>query len=484
MDWLLLTWATLVGDLLLRVAFAIRIVFRRVPVPTALGWLVLILLVPGLGIPVYLLVGEVRLGTRRARQYLDVAKGLEERAHVFWRSGAQDWTSDVKPYQHIARLLTGLGEMPPLIGNDLSVAAHRKEFIEALVADIDRAERWCHLLYYIWSDDDCGRMIGEAVIRAAKRSVECRVLVDAVGSKKFLRSDLPRRMKEAGARVFPALPVNPLRALFQRMDVRNHRKIAVIDGWVAWTGSHNVTDPSYGHKPRSGIGPWIDASIRVKGPAAQALEVVFLHDWQMETGEEVKEVTELLPDFPIEEGGCIVQVAPSGPVPRPDAIQEAILTTIHSARRELILTTPYFVPDDATKMALVCAARQGVTVTLVVPKKLDGRLVAAASKSYYGELLDAGVRIMEHAPGLLHSKTMTVDADLALIGSTNLDIRSFRLNFEATVFVFDSDFASHLRMLQTEYISHSKELFADDWSRRPLWPRFKENLARLASPLL
>ncbi len=484
LDWHLATWLTLLADFILRVAFAARIVFRRVPVPTALGWLVLILLVPGLGIPIYLLVGEVRLGTRRARMYLEVAKGLEERAHVFWRGGTQDWTGEVAQYRHISRLLTGLGEMPALVGNQLTVAAGRKEFISALVADIDKAERWCHLLYYIWADDDCGRIVGEAVVRAAKRSVECRVLVDAVGSKRFLRGATARCMREAGVRVVAALPVNPLRAIFQRLDIRNHRKVAVIDGWTAWTGSHNVTDPSYGHKPRSGIGPWIDASVRVEGPAAQALEIVFLHDWQMETGDEVKEITELLPDRPIEGGCCIVQVAPSGPVPRPDAIQEAILTTIHAARRELILTTPYFVPDEATKMALVCAARQGVTVTLVVPKKLDGRLVAAASKAYYDELLEAGVRIMEHAPGLLHSKTMTVDADMALIGSTNLDIRSFRLNFEATLFVFDSDFASHLRMLQTEYLSQSTEVLLPEWRKRPLWDRFKENLARLASPLL
>lgn len=484
LDWHLATWGVLLGDLALRLLLAVRVVMRRVPVPTALGWLVVILLVPGLGIPLYLLVGEVRLGARRARRYLDVAKGLEERAYVFWRGGAQDWTSEVEPYRHVARLLTGLGEMPPLVGNKLKVAADCEGFIGSLVADIDRAQRWCHLVYYIWVDDQSGARVAEAVIRAAGRGVECRVVVDAVGSKRFLRGRLARRMREAGVKVVAALPANPLRAIFQRIDIRNHRKIAVIDGWVAWTGSHNITDASYGYKPRSGIGPWIDASVRVEGPAAQALEVVFLHDWQMETREEVKEVTELLPEHPLPEGGCIVQVAPSGPVPRPDAIQEAILTTIHAARREIILTTPYFVPDEATKMALVCAARQGVTVTLVVPRKLDGRLVAAASRAYYAELLEAGVRIMEHAPGLLHSKTMTVDADMALIGSTNLDIRSFRLNFEATLFVFDSDFASHLRMLQTEYIGQSQELFTDEWSRRPFSSRFIENVARLASPLL
>ncbi|MFM9997161.1 MAG: cardiolipin synthase [Phycisphaerales bacterium] len=483
-DWQLWVWVTLLADFGLRLVFAVRIVMRRAPVPTVLSWLVVILLLPGLGIPLYVLIGEVRLGSRRVRRYLDAAKGIEEQAHVFWKSRAQNWTSDVEPYHHIARLLTGIAQMPPLVGNRITLIADTREFVRAVVKDVDGAARWCHVLTFIWAPDEFGMLLGEALIRAASRGVECRVLVDAAGSRKFLRSDLAVRMRGSGVTIVAALPVTPLRAVLARVDIRNHRKIAVIDGWVAFTGSHNVTHPSYGHKPRTGIGPWIDASVRIEGPAAQALEVVFLHDWHMESDAALPEVKDLLPEPSLPESGSIVQVVPSGPVPSPDAIQEAMLTTIYAARREIIMTTPYFVPDEAMKTALVCAARQGVNVTLVVPRKLDGRLVAAASRSHYTELLEGGVRILEHAPGLLHAKTVTIDADVALIGSTNLDIRSFRLNFEITLFVFDSDFASHMRMLQTEYIAQSKEVFADEWKARPLWPRLKENVARLASPLL
>lgn len=484
LPWHVISQIVLAADFVLRVLFAIRIVGRQAPVPTVLGWLVVLLFIPVLGVPVYLLVGEVRLGSRRLKRYASVAEGLERRAHVFWRGGAQDWTSEVEPYHHIARLLTGVGETPPLVGNQLRLVVRTDEFVASLVRDIDAAERWCHLLYYIWADDASGAAVGESLIRAASRGVECRVLVDAVGSKRFLASDTASRMRAAGVRLIEALHANPLRAMFQRIDVRNHRKIAVIDGWVAYAGSHNVTDPSYGYKPRAGIGPWIDASARIEGPAAQALEVVFLRDWQMESDEPLPPIEELLPERPVPGHGCIVQVAPSGPVPRPEAIQEAMLTTIHAARREIIITTPYFVPDEATKLALVCAARQGVAVTIVVPARLDGRIVAAAGRAHWGELLDAGVRILEHGPGLLHAKTMTIDTDVALIGSTNLDIRSFRLNFEITLFVFDSDFASHLRMMQVEYAAASREVHADEWRSRPAWPRFKENVARLASPLL
>ncbi len=484
LDWAMMTWLALGGELVLRLGLSVRVVMRRAPVPTVLSWLVVLLLLPGVGIPAYLLIGEVRLGSRRARRYRHVAADLAQRAHVFWRKGAQDWTSEVEPYRHVARLLTHLGEMPPLVGNHLELIADTRQFLAALVREIDRSDRWCHLLFYIWSDDATTRQVAEALVRAAKRGVQCRLLVDAAGSRRFLRSDTCARMRLAGVRVRASLDVSPFRALFQRIDIRNHRKIGAMDGKVAFVGSHNVTDPRYGHRPERGIGPWIDVSVRVTGPAAQALEVVFLHDWEVEGTEELAPFEERIGPPSRSTGSSIVQVVPSGPVPAPDAIHEALLTAIHAARREIIITTPYFVLDDATKLALICAVGHGVRVTVVVPARLDGRLVAAASRASYAELLEAGVRILEHGPGLLHAKTLTIDTDLALIGSANMDIRSLRLNFEATLFVFDDDFASHLRMLQMEYAGQSRELFAAEWRKRPVWWRFKEGVARLAGPLL
>ncbi len=480
----MITWTIFLTDLVVRLLLAVRVVMRRQAVPVSLAWLVVILFVPLLGLPLYLLVGEVRLGGRRHRRHREVAVGLEESAAIFWRGGAQDWTSGVGPFAPIARLGAAAGDHPPLRGNRLKLLAGTDELLDALIADIDGAQKRCHLLFYIWMAHGAGERVAEAVIRASGRGVDCRVLVDAVGSKAFLKSGLPARLRGAGVRIEAALPVNPVRMLFARLDLRNHRKLAVIDGWIAYAGSHNITDASFGVDPIRGIGPWIDASIRIEGPGAQALEVVFLRDWQLDGEEEIANAREYLPDRPIPDDGSVVQVLPTGPGAGPGLMQQALLTTIYAAREELIITTPYFVPDEATRAALASAAMRGVRVTVVVPKRIDARLVALASRSHFADLLEAGVRVMEYRAGLLHAKTLTVDRDLGLIGSANMDMRSFWLNFEVSVIIYDGEVASHLRMLQVEYMGDSDEIDPDAWRRRPVWKRLAENAARLLGPLL
>ena len=286
-------------------------------------------------------------------------------------------------------------------------------------------------------------------------------------------------------KVAAALPVNPLRMLFARLDLRNHRKIAVMDGRTAYVGSQNITDSSFGYRPLRKIGPWIDATARVEGPAAQALEVVFLRDWEIESDERLgDQLAELLPEVPVPEGGSIVHVVPSGPGDGLVALRQAVVTAIFSAREELIMTTPYFVPDDSTKDALIAAALRGVAVTVVMPKRVDGPLTGAAARSHYRDMLEAGVRIKHFRSGLLHAKTVTVDSDMAMIGSANLDMRSFTLNFEVTLFVYDTDEASLLRMLQVSYMEDSDDVFLEEWAARPAWKRLVDNTARLLGPLL
>src|ERR1041384_2860984 len=226
----------------------------------------------------------------------------------------------------------------------------------------------------------------------------------------MLRSDLPTRMIRAGVKFAAALPVNPLRMLFSRLDLRNHRKIAVIDGWTAYTGSQNIAEARFKRRSRKKTGPYIDAVPRAWGPAAQALEVVFLRDWEVESGESLGgRLEELLPERPVPQGGSVVQVAPSGPDEPPQPMREAVVTTIFAAKRELILTTPYSVPDEPSKEALIAAALRGVHVTIVVPDEHDSRFVAAAARAHFLDLIEAGVRIKHHTKGLLHSKTVTVD---------------------------------------------------------------------------
>jgi cardiolipin synthase A/B len=482
-------WPILLGlDWIVRLLLVARVIMRARPVPVTLAWMILLLFpVPFVGAAAYAIVGEVRLGSRRLRLHRALTDSFSERATVLWKARSQEWPAEFDDYKHISHLGTSVGDMPPLRGNALRLIAGSDRFVEELVADIDGAMHTVHMVMYIWMERGAGATVADAVARAARRGVRCRVLVDGVGSKRFLRSKLPERLREAGAEVAAALPVSAVRMLFARLDLRNHRKVAVIDGWTAYTGSGNITDSSFGYRPLRGIGPWIDAMVRVQGPAAKALELTFLRDWAVEADERVAErLEEMLGDAPVPEGGSIVQVVPSGPGSGPsmNAMRDALLTAIYSARRELILTTPYFVPDEATKEAIVAAALRGVAVTLVVPRKSDGVIVGAASRACYPDLLAAGVRVKEYREGLLHAKTMTIDGTVGVIGSANLDMRSFYLNFEVTLFVFDTDQASVLRMLQVEYMEQSSDLFMEQWNERPGWARALDNTARLLSPLL
>ncbi len=482
-SWLAL--GVFVADWVIRLLLAGRVVMQRRSVPATLSWLVVLLFAPVVGIVIYLLVGETRLGRHRLVDYNKVASDLSIRAAGLWAGGAEDWTQFDHPLRVVSRVARAESGMPPLKGNALKLLGDSERVLGAMIKDVDAATSHCHLLYYIWQVGGGPDEVARALMRAATRGVACRVLVDAVGSRIFLRSLIAQEMKDAGVHVSAALPVNPVRMLFARLDLRNHRKIAIIDGRIAYTGSQNMTDDLFRVSRRPGIGPWIDATVRVVGPAAHALAVIFLRDWQVDSGEQIADLENYLPGHEERAGeGSVCQVLASGPGQSPDAIHRALLTTIFAAREELIMTTPYFVPDEAMLAALVAAAQRGVQVTIVLPRKIDAPLVAMASRSSINDLLQAGVRIMFHTHGLLHSKTVTVDRTLGLIGSANLDMRSFWLNFEATLIVYDTDFASMLRWMQMGHIASSKPVDPRRWKQRSRAVRLVENIARLLGPLL
>ena len=275
-----------------------------------------------------------------------------------------------------------------------------------------------------------------------------------------------------------------VRLLFVRPDLRMHRKIAVIDGAVAYTGSLNLADPRFFNQS-AGVGQWVDAMVRVQGPAVSVLALTFLEDWALETGENLDDIrtnpsVRLLP----EAGPAVVQVVPSGPDQRIEAIEQVVLLAIYSATRELVLTTPYFVPSESLLTALLTAAARGVQVTLIVPAKVDSRLVRFASQAHQVDLLAAGVRVALFQDGLLHTKSITVDDRFSLFGSLNLDPRSLRLDFEITLVVYDAAFTRALRQLQQNYLDRSKLLDAETVNARLAVERFAEDTARLAGPLL
>jgi cardiolipin synthase len=320
------------------------------------------------------------------------------------------------------------------------------------------------------------------------------VLLDAIGSRSFLTGSTAKVMQEAGIHIQEALPSGIIKAFFARIDIRNHRKIVVIDGRIAYTGSQNMVDP-YVFRQDAGVGNWIDVMVRVQGPVVESLAGTFINDWFLETDiqniklrslhediDRVRKIGDVHRQEPV--GRTAVQLVPSGPGFTSDAIHSLLLTTIYAARKELILTTPYFIPDDALLTALKSASLRGVDVTVIIPAKNESRLAEYATRALFDELIQAGVHLKLFQGGFLHSKTITVDGDFALFGSVNLDMRSFWLNFEATLFIYDPDVCMKLLTLQRTYMRSCIDLDLRQFDARSPFERFKEKAVLLIGPLL
>lgn len=459
--------------------YGLRVISRRRPVGVSLAWLVVIVVVPYLGAVVYQLFGERRLGERRVQRMRWLLPRYLRQIETLQPAAAIDWQRHGEPCQALHDLAVATVGPPGLAGNRMRLCDDSVTALRELARDVERARRSVHLEFYIWHPGGAADDVCTALRAAAQRGVPCRVLLDALGSAAFLASQACSELRAAGVRVVAALPVRPWRALFVRADHRLHRKLAVLDGEVAYTGSQNLVDPRH-FKTDGPTGPWVDVMARVEGPIVAALGAVFEADWELETGEHLAAVSAA----PVAVAAVDAQVVPSGPGFAEDAIHQMLLMAIYSARRRLVLTTPYFVPDDSLLLALRSAALRGVRVTVIVPARVDSLLVRLASRANFAELLRSGVELALFRDGLLHSKTITIDDEVAVLGSVNLDMRSMWLNFELSLFVYDRDFTARLRDLQQRYLARSDLLELAQWRKRPWLARLCENTALLCGPLL
>jgi cardiolipin synthase len=458
---------------------------RRRPVGVLLAWMAIILSVPVLGSLIYLVVGESRISRKYLKRGLSIQSQYANWKQTLCARANVDWT-DVSPQamalQNQARTVTGF---PALQGNRLELLQDADEVFRSLIGAIARSRRSCHLEFYIWYAGGLADELLEAVIAAARRGVVCRLLLDALGSKPFLRSAAVGRLKDAGVELAVALPVGLFTTLVTRADLRNHRKLAVIDGEVAWTGSQNLVDPRF-FKQDEGVGQWVDAMFRIEGPVVEALGGLFINDWEVAAGAGLDslEVTDVRPVTVPDPGPVPVQVIPSGPIPQPLAILQMILGAFYAAQRELIITTPYFVPDESVLNALLSAAHRGVKVILLLPATNDSWLVDLAGKAVFADLLEAGVQIAAFKGGLLHTKSITVDGEFALFGSVNMDMRSLWLNFELSLLIYDREATALIRRMQQGYLDDSDPVSLNEWGQRTFKQRFLENAVHLLAPLL
>lgn len=476
------TWFGVFLHVALQVFFIGRALLRpqREP-PARLAWVVVIMVAPIVGMILYVLFGETNLGRGRIARLRAAIKQLPSYAEV---ANDEDAIEAEAPPHLAALFVVGktISGFPAVDGNRAALLPDSASVIDAIVADIDAAEDHVHLLFYIWLADGSGLKVVDAAIRAARRGVIVRAMADDLGSRAMIRSKHWAAMAAAGVRLVAALPIGfaLLRPLRGRIDMRNHRKIVVVDNRITYCGSQNCADAAFAVKAK--YAPWVDLMCRFTGPVVRQNQHLFASDWMAHTQEDL---SPLVSAPPIEHSdGFVAQVIGTSAAVRSTGMPEVFDALIYSARHELIATTPYFVPDEPIQAALCASARRGVETHLVLPKRNDSWIVAAASQSYYHELLAAGVRIHEYRPGLLHAKSLTIDGEVTLIGSANIDRRSFELNFENNILLSDSALTRAIRARQLSYIAESDAVALETVASWSLRRRLRNNTIAMFGPVL
>lgn len=442
-----------------------------------IGWVAVILFLPLIGVIAYLFLGETSIGRDRVHK-------LEAAEQYFRKTDdasviATDLTEDDET---LFRLLHSINGFAPVKGNTVELTKDSDATIASLVADIDAATETVHLSFYIWLDDHNGGLVSDAVIRAAQRGVTCRIVIDALGSRAFVDSDRWKAMKNAGAHTRVALDDIPRigKVAIRRVDLRNHRKIVVIDDAIAYCGSQNCADPAF--LPKKKYAPWVDVFFRCTGPIVAQQQWLFITNWAAESGEELPAAA-VRPVLPNDEGMNAAMFG-TGPSTRPGDMSDMFTACIAGARRELTISTPYFVPDQGLLAALCAAARRGVRTRLVIPARNDSWFVAQAAYSAYEMMLAAGIELFEYPDGLLHSKTLTVDGRYSLVGSSNMDRRSLELNYENNLFAVDAELAATVLERQETYISLSRQVSLAEVQAWPLSKTLVQKAVSMMAPIL
>jgi cardiolipin synthase len=528
------SWADFAGyglilHIILMVVLTLRIVSVQRNIGVAIAWIAILYTLPLFGLIAYILVGEPMVG-RRYRQRMDQARLLmnemAERERLIFDQGKELLPEHYRGVSQIGTRWTGFGVFSD---HQMQLLTHPSAIFKRLIDDIDAAQRSVLMEFYIIYPK--GRILDvlQALIAAAKRGIECHILIDSVGSFSFFNSAEHKDLERAGVFVHQSLPVGLFKTLFKRSDLRNHRKIVVIDEYIGYIGSFNLVDPKF-FKQDKDIGQWIDVAIRSFSQQpiniATAMAKVVITDIGAESSDNLDALHQrvnsytrklyvrhptindmnsrvkvlenaadhieqpsagamsiVIPQMPVVEG-VIAQLIPSAPQVTAHVIYNTLVTIIHRANKRIRITTPYFVPDEALSGALVTAAKRGVEVTIIIPEKVDSFLVQHASQAYYQELLEAGVTIALFKGGLLHAKTVVIDDDYCLFGTVNIDMRSFYLNMEVSMAIYTPEMVAQVADCQETYLQSCRFLELDEWQQRRDYERLFDNVVRLFSPLL
>lgn len=471
---------------LIIIATCLRIIYDTRSTSKTLAYLMLTVFLPVIGIVIYFCIGT----NYRKRKLYSKKITKDERLQVSMRKqiyleSERTWSTvpeEVLKYQKLAKLLLNDGVSYLTGNNKVEILLNGEHKFPEVLKSLRAAKHHIHIEYYIYEDDEIGNEIKQVLIEKAKEGVEVRLIYDDFGSRSIRNKVVPE-LQEAGVQAFPFYKVLFI-ALANRLNYRNHRKIIVIDGCIGFTGGINVSDRYINSSGRPDQVYWRDTHVKITGAGVHYLQYLFICDWNFCAEEELEPQTEFFCEPEYGQGHAVVQIAASGPDSDNPTILFSLIQAIGMAEKEILITTPYFIPGESLLDAMVVAALSGVKVVLLVPGQSDSSLVAAAGRSYYAELMRAGVEIYEYQKGFIHAKTMVTDQVLSVIGTANMDNRSFELNFEVNSVIYDSDTAGEMTRIFNHDLQDAVRINRGDWEKRPLYKQLPEKLSRLFSPLL
>lgn len=475
--------ATAIVALIFAIDFAVRL-YLLVYIPknrkptAAMSWLLLIYIIPLIGTLLFLFIGGTKLSRIRRRNQHQITQMMKKYTSNLTKTGLV--ASVNEPYRYKARLAESLTALAPTKGNSITIISGYDEIIQNMTSAIHHAKEYVYVEFFAMALDDSTELFFEAMERAVNRGVQVRVLFDYLGTRKYPRyKEMKKRLTAIKVQWHPMLPISLRFSKYNRPDLRNHRKIVVVDNTDAYIGSLNLIDKTYHRKDTIS---YIELVAHFQGPSVNEAAAVFASDWYCETGEIIKDF--MNNTLPAKKGNQVVQILPSGPAYRYENNLKFFVSLIQSAERSVTITNPYLVPDESLLNALISASLRGVKISILNSEAMDQWMVGHAQRSYYEQLMRAGIAIsLYKKPQLVHEKFIAVDNEVAIIGSSNLDIRSFELNHECVVVAYDSKTAKALVAHHQELLKNSRKLVLSTWLKRNGWQSFLDSIARLTSAL-
>ncbi|MFA5573831.1 MAG: cardiolipin synthase [Brumimicrobium sp.] len=483
MNWLILLEVVYIIILIL---VCLRIIYDTRTTTKTLAYLLLAVFVPIFGIIFYFIFGinyrNRKMYSKKLYSNEEMANEMRIQIHQYSKRSFAESKAIVRKNKELAFMLVNDTNSPLTSNNNVELHINGEEKFPDVINVLKSAKHHIHLEYYIYENDEIGREIEEILIQKAKEGVSVRFIYDDFGSR-AIGKNLVKRLRKNGVQAYPFLKIHFI-FFANRLNYRNHRKIIIVDGETAFVGGINVGD-RYINQPKNKL-YWRDTHLKIEGPGVFYLQYIFLCDWNFCANEKLKPNDSFFPPelFTSERGNKIVQIAASGPDSDTPTILFSILKTINLATKEILITNPYFIPGESLSDALVIAALSGIKVKLLVPGISDSKIVNTAAKSYYSDLLEAGVEVYLYKRGFVHAKTMVADEKISIVGTSNMDIRSFDLNFEVNAIVYDKEISRQLRDSFYEDLKYADQINLKEWNNRSTYQKMLEKIARLVSPIL